>query len=95
MADLTATDCIGPHPVKDLPGMKCREFHNAPRILWNIDKGEFDEAVGRVSSHEGWMRFRDGPHRWFIGADTADAEAVFSIIESRNTTERTKGAQVA
>ena len=49
---------------------RCRWFHNALRILLNIDGREFpgDDAD--------WPSFRDGPHRYFIGASDEDRKSV-------------------
>ena len=54
-----------------------RWFHNALRILCNIDASEFpgDECD--------WPAFRDDPWRYFIRADDAVSKKLYDIIEKR------------
>ena len=56
---------------------RCRWFHNALRILLNIDGDQFpgDEAD--------WPAFRDDPHRYFIRATDDVADALYALIEGR------------
>ena len=68
--------------------MQFDEFHNALRILLNIDYHEMEQAgVEFGDSHtdreKGWAKFRDNPHRWFIQASDEDANCVWKIIEAR------------
>jgi hypothetical protein len=55
----------------------CGRFHNALRILLNIDASDFPGPV------EDWPRFRDQPHRYFIECDDGVAAALWEIIERR------------
>jgi hypothetical protein len=67
--------------------MELREFHNALRVLMNIDGDEFVRAIGRDSaiwSPDDWPKFSNNPHLWFIRANDADAKAIWAIIEERN-----------
>ena len=73
--------------------MELREFHNALRVLMNIDAAEFYAAVypgkGRYilpthNQRDDWARFGSNPHLWFIRANDADAKAIWAIIEERN-----------
>ncbi len=61
--------------------MTLRKFHNALRILLNIDMDEFVAAGCRS---EQWREFRDNPHAYFIEAADREADALWKIIEERN-----------
>ena len=69
--------------------MTKREFHNALRILLNIDAREFVAAVygGEVAVQgevrADWEKFRDNPWRWFISAPDGASDAVWGIVEAR------------
>lgn len=71
--------------------MTFTQFHNAMRILFNIDADEFIQAVyGRDTKPpddsrewKDWKFFRDHPHEWFLRAPTEKAEAIYAIIEAR------------
>lgn len=76
--------------------MQLPEFHNALRILLNIDADEF---LGALYPEDGgalppsvspkwtqWNDFRRCPHRWFIQAPTSDAEAVWALVVKRQPT---------
>jgi hypothetical protein len=55
-----------------------RRFHNALRVLLNIDSGEFP------GPDADWVRFRDSPWRYFISCDDHIARALWEIIHKRN-----------
>lgn len=57
-------------------------FHNAMRILLNIDKPCFDAAVGEAETWR-WTAFVHDPLRWFIEAPTGIAKKVWEIVEAR------------
>lgn len=70
-------------------------FHNALRILLNIEYSEFERAVNDAQADlpanfprdlpaEQWPRFRDNPFRWFIVAPDAQSKALWRIVEARN-----------
>lgn len=75
--------------------MEFKEFHNALRILLNIDADEFIKAVH--PEHDGspppqdhpywkdWYRFRDNPHMWMIRVPTAQAQAIWALVEARQS----------
>ena len=70
--------------------MELRQFHNALRILLNIDRWELEEA-GYIKTDvekrsRKWEAFRSDPFRAFIQASDEDAEILWAIIERRNTT---------
>lgn len=62
--------------------MTLRQFHNALRILLNIESFQLYEALGRKDAIA-WRSFTDNPFRWFITASDADADAVWKLIEMR------------
>ena len=62
------------------PAKRLRLFHNALRILINIDR---HDLVGAGVGGHHWPAFRKDPYRWFIAATDADAERVWLLIESR------------
>lgn len=61
--------------------MTKHEFHNALRILLNID---MDEFVAAGCDADQWPAFRGNPHMWFIRASDRDAERVWLLIAGRN-----------
>lgn len=68
--------------------MTFERFHNALRILLNIEWHEFAGAIGPLyhdgrPPHEQWERFRNDPHRWFISAPTAHARAIWELVKAR------------
>ena len=77
--------------------MTPREFHNALRVLMNIDADEFYAAVhpeipnARIDAknpqhtvpYQDWCSFSRDPYRWFVRASDDDAKAIWSIIEAR------------
>ena len=71
------------------------QFHNALRVLLNIDYDEFAQAVNKAQTdlppgfprdepEEQWPVFRDNPHMWMVRAPTPQAEAIWSIVEARS-----------
>ena len=60
--------------------MELREFHNALRIMLNIDKVDFCLAGG---TDDQWPAFRDNPHMWFISASDEQAAGLWTIIQAR------------
>lgn len=67
------------------------EFHNALRILLNIDADEFFAATrpelggarpSDVVMRE-WITFRDDPHKWMLRAPSDKAQMIFEIVERR------------
>ena len=88
---------IGWLPLATSAGMPMdfADFHNALRILLNIDQPEFDETLDPMDRQEAgalagewadrkWRRFRDDPHRYFIEACDSQAKKLFAIIEERS-----------
>lgn len=64
--------------------MRLEEFHNALRILINLDAHEL-EAAGVIprGDHNAFGIFRRDPFRWFIRADDKTARKIFTLIERR------------
>lgn len=64
-----------------------RSFHNRLRILMNIDKHEFDEALSRCDKKpEGdgaWLKFREHPYAWFVACRGEWAKAIFAVVRER------------
>jgi len=52
-------------------------FHNALRILLNIDAREFP------GGEDDWPQFRDDPHRYFIRANDEVSEKLYALMEAR------------
>lgn len=76
--------------------MELREFHNALRVLLNIDADEFVGAVyakeyagidtpNLLEIKSNWVRFQENPWFWFIRANDTDAKAIWAVIEERNS----------
>ncbi len=69
--------------------MTFTEFHNALRVLLNIDGDEFlralwpNEEPNFLMHDEAWEAFDDDPHMWFIKAPDAAARAIWAIVEER------------
>ncbi|TXH51334.1 MAG: hypothetical protein E6Q97_18745 [Desulfurellales bacterium] len=64
-----------------------RRFHNAMRILLNLDRDEI-ETEGVINMLDAaadakWERFRTDPFRFFIACDDATAEKLWAMIEKR------------
>lgn len=72
--------------------MNFHQFHNAMRVLFNIDADEFLRAVYGIDTRPDensrewgtWIFFRDHPHEWFLRAPTEKAEAIYALIEDRD-----------
>jgi hypothetical protein len=73
--------------------MTLAKFHNALRIMLNIDMHDLVEVgiIGR-DDHETWMVFRQDPYRWMIHASDARAEKLWTLIEARNLRVDISGA---
>ena len=64
--------------------MTLREFHNALRLLLNIDMFELEEAgVIAKDDMRAWYEFRDNPWRWFITAPAQTAAKLWALMEKR------------
>lgn len=64
--------------------MTLREFHNGIRVLYSIDRHELVAAGVMTSTAAAeWNAFQADPVRWFIRADDATAERLWSIIVKR------------
>ena len=62
--------------------MNYPEFHNALRILMNIDQDELVNAGVLISGdHNAWGEFRRDPFRWFILVPDEVSEKVWQIIK--------------
>jgi sulfur transfer complex TusBCD TusB component (DsrH family) len=60
------------------------EFHNALRIMLNLDRSDLVQAgVLDAQDERGWARLRDDPFRWFIRAEDARAERFWRLIQRR------------
>ena len=67
--------------------MTFAEFHNALRILLNIDRDELEEA-GVLSTpvfnrEDRWKAFRANPYKFFVRADTPTAQKIWGLMEKR------------
>lgn len=71
-----------PFPSEGRQGLP--EFHNALRILLNIDFRDLVQA-GILQSHDQahWEQFHRDPFRYFIRADDTTVERLWDCIESR------------
>ncbi len=58
-----------------------RRFHNALRLLANLDPSELI-AAGVIDTILEFWRFSDDPYRFFIRADDARAAALWTLIQS-------------
>lgn len=64
--------------------MQMDQFHNALRILLNLERQDLQDAgVINFDDDAAWRRFSDNPHRWFIVASDDQARALWALIESR------------
>lgn len=89
-ADLAAEndgDWSAPEPT---PDWTLRRFHNALRVLLNIDMAEFIEAVfekdyGEFGDEEKdvWKAFKTNRHMWFIRAPDAYADKLWTYMQTR------------
>ena len=59
--------------------MNKRQFHNALRILLNIDRWDVEWMTKAQ-----WAEFIDNPHRFFIRTDDPTADRLWAMIEERN-----------
>jgi len=68
--------------------MTYEEFHNALRILRNIDMDELEMGgVLRKGNYDGFIEFRMDPYKWFIQAPDISSRKVFKIIQKRGGTK--------
>ncbi len=77
--------------------MNFNEFHNALRIMRNIDMDEFVHVIDPDTdgsppkegnpSRTQWAMFHQNPYTWFIRAPDAQAERLFAYIETRQPKE--------
>lgn len=58
-------------------------FHNALRIMFNIDADEFSKHVS--PDVDEWKSFRDSPFRYFVRTDDASANKLWGVITARST----------
>lgn len=75
--------------------MTFAEFHNALRVLYNIDFDEFEMVLAdspNLAAEVEWKSFQQNPHRYFICADDLVANKLFSIINERNAGTRARKA---
>lgn len=64
--------------------MNAQEFHNALRIMWNLDHHVLVEAGVFDSDDEGgWRAFRDHPHNQAIRLNDDRFARLFDLIQSR------------
>lgn len=59
-------------------------FHNALRVLLNLDRDELEAAgVLPPRDHNAWGTFHRDPFRWLIRADDASAQKLWTLIDRR------------
>lgn len=64
--------------------MNPREFHNALRIMWNLDRHELVDAGVIEADQEGhWLAFRDHPHATAVRMNDERFDRLCKLIESR------------
>ena len=62
--------------------MRLAEFHNALRILINLDRDDLEGAgIIKRGDHNSWGTFHRDPFRWFIRTDDETARKLFTLIE--------------
>lgn len=64
--------------------VECRRFRNAIAILRAIDQPDFNRATG-LDEGVWWRNFREDPSGMFLRLKDWQAEAIWKIIESRQT----------
>lgn len=62
--------------------MTFAEFHNGLRILTSIDQYEVEAFM---PGDDAWRSFCRDPFRYFIRADDETADAIWRIIEARQS----------
>lgn len=63
-----------------------RRFHNALRILLNIDRFELEDvgAIPKGAPGDGlWNAWKSNPFIFFIRADDGKADAIWGIMQGR------------
>ena len=72
-----------------------QDFHNGLRLLLNVDKDTFEQAVNEAQAQlppnfprdaPDWPKFKANPFEWFIRAPTAQALKLWVIMQRRRTT---------
>lgn len=64
--------------------MELREFHNALRVMKNIDRDELVAAgVMPRADHNEWGEFRRNPYNWFLRKPDSICKKVWGIMERR------------
>ena len=64
--------------------MNLPEFHNALRILLNLDCHELESAgILPTTDAAAWERYQRDPFRFFIRADDATADRLWELIGTR------------
>lgn len=64
--------------------MNLREFHNALRVLLNLDRDVLVNAAVLVDDDAvSWALFRRDPFRWFILADDEAVKRLWALMETR------------
>lgn len=64
------------------PDMTLPEFHNALRIMLGIEREELLISGVKMTDSQ-WQNFIDDPFRWLIRASDANADKLWTIIQSR------------
>jgi hypothetical protein len=60
------------------------EFHNALRIMLNLDQSDLVQAgVLDAKDEQGWRNLSADPFRWFIRTSDARADRFWLLIKSR------------
>lgn len=68
--------------------MDARAFHNALRIMWNLDRHDLVErGVIEADDESTWKAFRDYPHNTAIRLPDERFDRLFTLIEARQTKE--------
>ena len=65
--------------------MELRKFHNALRILLNIDRDEIESDRSNPITDEQWDHFRSNPFVFFIRCDDATCQQIWDVIVARQT----------
>ena len=63
--------------------MELREFHNALRIMINLDMDELVKAGAIDDDFLEWTAFRGNPFMWMIRAEDARAQALWDLMKTR------------
>ena len=64
--------------------MEYKEFHNALRIMMNIDRDEMERAkLIDKGDHNQWGTFRKDPFRWFLRMPDNKALIFWDLLKKR------------